>query len=159
MCGIAGGWASELVGGDALETALDALRHRGPDDGGVFRDGPVCLGMRRLAIIDLAGGRQPLANEDGTVTLVFNGEIYNYRELAVGLRGRGHVLRTDSDTEVLAHLYEDEGTNLLAPSAACSPSPSGTPAAGTSSGAGPLRQKTALLRAHALGRAAVRLGA
>src|SRR5690349_22396465 len=101
MCGILGGWSAELLGHEAVGDALDRLRHRGPDDGGTFRAGPVFLGMRRLAIIDLPGGRQPLANEDGSVVVVFNGEIYNYRELMAELRHRGHQFQTDSDTEVL----------------------------------------------------------
>jgi len=112
MCGIVGAWSAEGLSDEALRTALNCIQHRGPDDSGEFRDGPVALGMRRLAIIDLAGGRQPLGNEDGTVMVVFNGEIYNYRELAEELRRKGHVFKTDSDTEVLAHLYEEEGPML-----------------------------------------------
>jgi asparagine synthase (glutamine-hydrolysing) len=90
----------------------DALRHRGPDGDGFHTDGPVALGHRRLAIIDLAGGAQPIFNEDRTVAIVFNGEIYNYEELREELAGR-HVLATDSDTEVLVHLYEDHGEQML----------------------------------------------
>ncbi len=109
MCGIVGGWVEEGIDDEALNASLDAILHRGPDDFGTFRDPPVALGMRRLAIIDLPGGHQPLSNEDGTVTVVFNGEIYNYRELAEDLLARGHTLSSMSDTEVLVHLYEDEG--------------------------------------------------
>ncbi|HEY3355906.1 MAG TPA: asparagine synthase (glutamine-hydrolyzing) [Polyangia bacterium] len=111
MCGIAGA----LVPGGrppALAPALARLAHRGPDDEGSYADGPVAIGMRRLSIIDLAGGHQPLTNEDGTVVVVCNGEIYNYLELTRELAGRGHRLRTASDVEVLAHLYEDEGPDL-----------------------------------------------
>ena len=83
--------------------------HRGPDDEGHFVGEGVALGMRRLSIIDLAGGHQPIANEDETVWVVCNGEIYNYKELRVELEKQGHVFRTHSDTEVIVHLYEEEG--------------------------------------------------
>jgi asparagine synthase (glutamine-hydrolysing) len=88
--------------------------HRGPDDFGCYVDGGCALGMRRLSIIDLAGGHQPIANEDGSVQVVFNGEIYNYRELRDVLAARGHRFVTNSDTEVLVHLYEDEGLEGIA---------------------------------------------
>jgi asparagine synthase (glutamine-hydrolysing) len=90
----------------------DALRHRGPDGEGFHDDGPVALGHRRLAIIDLAGGDQPIFNEDRSLSIVFNGEIYNYRELREEIAGR-HVFSTQSDTEVLIHLYEDYGPEML----------------------------------------------
>jgi asparagine synthase (glutamine-hydrolysing) len=90
----------------------DALQHRGPDGDGLHVDGPVALGHRRLSIIDLAGGAQPIFNEDRSIAVVLNGEIYNYRELAEDLRCR-HELRTVSDTEVLVHLYEDLGEEML----------------------------------------------
>jgi asparagine synthase (glutamine-hydrolysing) len=83
--------------------------HRGPDGSGMFLDGPVGLGHRRLSIIDLAGGHQPLGNEDGTITVTFNGEIYNFGEIRPGLEARGHTLTTKSDTEVIVHLYEETG--------------------------------------------------
>ena len=91
----------------------DAIGHRGPDDWGTFIEGGFGLGMRRLSIIDLAGGHQPIANEDGTVQVVLNGEIYNHEELRRELRARGHQFRTRTDTEVLVHLYEDEGERML----------------------------------------------
>jgi asparagine synthase (glutamine-hydrolysing) len=94
---------------DVLEAMNETLVHRGPDSGGVFVDSVVGLAARRLAIIDLTGGDQPIANEDGTVHVVQNGEIYNYRELRKELEGRGHRFTTHSDTEVLVHLYEDRG--------------------------------------------------
>ncbi len=85
------------------------LVHRGPDDDGLFERGPVALAARRLSIIDLDHGHQPIANEDGSVVVVQNGEIYNYRELKRELEGRGHRFRTECDTEVLVHLYEEHG--------------------------------------------------
>lgn len=89
------------------------LLRRGPDDGGVFSGAGAGLAMRRLGIIDLAGGRQPIRNEDGTVWAVCNGEIYNYRELRAALRQRGHRFRTDADTEVIVHLYEEHGDEMV----------------------------------------------
>jgi asparagine synthase (glutamine-hydrolysing) len=116
MCGIAGvmrqGPAQEL--NDEVAGMVAALVHRGPDGEGILvRDG-VALGHRRLAIIDLEGGRQPLANEDGSVWVVFNGEIYNYRELRAQLEARGHVFATHSDTEVIVHAYEEWGPESVA---------------------------------------------
>ncbi len=87
--------------------------HRGPDDDGVYCNGPVGLAMRRLSIIDLDTGRQPVTNEDETVRIVFNGEIYNYRELKFDLVARGHRFRTESDTEVIVHLYEEHGIECV----------------------------------------------
>ena len=83
--------------------------HRGPDDEGIYAKGPVGLGMRRLSIIDLAGGHQPIHNEDKTIWVVFNGEIYNFPELRKDLIRSGHRFYTDCDTEVIVHLYEDYG--------------------------------------------------
>jgi asparagine synthase (glutamine-hydrolysing) len=87
--------------------------HRGPDEEGIYLGDGVALGMRRLSIIDLAGGQQPVPNEDGTIWVVFNGEIYNYRELRRQLKASGHVFRTDSDTETIVHLYEDLGPRCV----------------------------------------------
>jgi asparagine synthase (glutamine-hydrolysing) len=91
----------------------DVIRYRGPDDEGVYIDGPCGIGMRRLSIIDLSTGHQPLSNEDGSIWVVFNGEIYNYQELRQRLIGQGHRFRTNSDTETLVHLYEQEGIEGL----------------------------------------------
>jgi asparagine synthase (glutamine-hydrolysing) len=115
MCGIAGFVSTrpdaELSA--SLRHLTDAIRHRGPDDEGFFEAPEVGLGMRRLSIVDLAGGHQPIGNEDGSVQVVFNGEIYNYVELRAQLQARGHTLRTEGDTETLVHLYEDHGTDML----------------------------------------------
>ncbi len=112
MCGIAG-IIDPNVSAPAMQGLLqrmtDAIVHRGPDDEGFFIANGIGLGMRRLSIIDIAGGHQPIANEDGMVQVVFNGEIYNYLELRSALEQRGHIFRTCSDTEVIAHLYEEEG--------------------------------------------------
>jgi asparagine synthase (glutamine-hydrolysing) len=111
MCGICGtvSLTGDRVDAELLHRANETLFHRGPDSGGVYVNGIAGLAARRLAIIDLAAGDQPIANEDGTVHVVQNGEIYNFRELRADLEQRGHVFRTRSDTEVLAHLYEDRG--------------------------------------------------
>ena len=113
MCGILGGWSIQPVAAQTIRTALSRLLHRGPDDEGVYQSGPAFLGMRRLSIIDLARGHQPISNEDGTITVVFNGEIYNYKELISSLKCKGHSFKTDSDTEVLVHLYEDHGAEMV----------------------------------------------
>ena len=112
MCGIAGfaGWplgAEEA--GRSVRAMCDAILHRGPDDSGYFVAPEVALGMRRLSIIDVAGGQQPIGNEDGSVQVVFNGEIYNHHEVRRDLVGRGHRFRTRSDTETIVHLYEEMG--------------------------------------------------
>src|SRR4051812_8517722 len=104
ICGIAGN-----ADRDRLEAMLRTLVHRGPDSGGAFVDGPVALGARRLSIIDLAGGDQPIENEDGSLVVVQNGEIYNYPELRDELERLGHTFRTNCDTEVHLHLYEEHG--------------------------------------------------
>lgn len=114
MCGLAG-FAGDVGLGEAdVERMCDAVRHRGPDGEGLHHEsGRVGLGFRRLSIIDLEGGQQPLVNEDGRVRVTCNGEIYNFRELAAGLRCRGHELATGSDAEVIAHLYEERGADFL----------------------------------------------
>ncbi len=98
---------------DFLETGLSRLHHRGPDDSGTLVDGPLGMGARRLAVIDSEGGHQPLHNEDGTVSVVFNGEIYNHTDLRRDLTTRGHQFRTMCDTEVLVHLYEEDHDGFL----------------------------------------------
>ena len=116
MCGICGKLTfAPDSRGDSLEVRkmLDPIRHRGPDDEGIYCGCQIALGHRRLSIIDLNTGHQPLSNEDGTVWIVFNGEIYNYRELRRYLLQRGHAFRTESDTEVIVHLYEELGPGCL----------------------------------------------
>ena len=115
MCGIVGIVAfSERVRPDdeLLRTMCDTIRHRGPDDDGFAVSGPVGLGMRRLAIIDPEGGKQPVWNEDRSVTVVLNGEIYNYRELRRGLEAKGHRFRSNADSEILPHLWEEHGADF-----------------------------------------------
>jgi asparagine synthase (glutamine-hydrolysing) len=112
MCGIAGIYnlkSLEPVSPRLLKAMTDTLVHRGPDDEGFYISGPLGLGHRRLSIIDLEGGHQPLANEDETVWVVFNGEIYNFGDLHDDLVKKGHIFKTRSDTEVIVHLYEEEG--------------------------------------------------
>jgi asparagine synthase (glutamine-hydrolysing) len=112
MCGICGKLnfdRDEKVPQALLKAMADSILHRGPDDDGYFISGQIGLGFRRLSIIDLAGGHQPLSNEDGTIWIVFNGEIYNFQELREGLLKKGHTFRTKTDTEVIVHLYEEYG--------------------------------------------------
>jgi asparagine synthase (glutamine-hydrolysing) len=112
MCGIAGIYnfrSQEPVSPRLLKAMTDTLVHRGPDDEGLYISGPLGLGHRRLSIIDLEGGHQPITNEDESVWVVFNGEIYNFGELHDFLVKRGHIFKTRSDTEVIVHLYEEEG--------------------------------------------------
>jgi asparagine synthase (glutamine-hydrolysing) len=115
MCGIAGIVTRDghAVGTAEVRSMCDVLRHRGPDDEGLHAGAGASLGMRRLSIIDPEAGRQPVANEDGTVWAVLNGEIYNYRALRRELRGAGHVFTNGSDTETLVHLYEEHGLRLV----------------------------------------------
>lgn len=126
MCGIAGAiWfdPSRAIDEITLRRMTDVLRHRGPDDQGCFTAAyttrppydplpGVALGHRRLSVIDLAGGHQPITNEDGSIQLIFNGEIYNFRDLRRRLEGAGHTFRSNSDTETIIHLYEDEGVEF-----------------------------------------------
>ncbi len=114
MCGICGVASEDGLPEEAsnlVRNMCDVMIHRGPDDDGLFVDSKAVLGARRLSIIDVMGGGQPVTNEDRTVWVVFNGEIYNYRELRSTLESRGHRFATRSDTEVIAHAYEEYGTN------------------------------------------------
>lgn len=116
MCGIAGFIHSDSARpavAARLRAMCDSMFHRGPDEGGEYIEGSVALGMRRLSIIDVTGGRQPIANEDGTVWVVQNGEIYNYRALRREMEAKGHAFRTTSDTEVIVHLYEELGPDCV----------------------------------------------
>jgi asparagine synthase (glutamine-hydrolysing) len=114
MCGIAGFLLRNSQAQVADVRAMcDVIRHRGPDDAGYYVDGGCGIGMRRLSIIDLSTGHQPISNEDGSIWIVFNGEIYNYQELRDDLISRGHKFRTNSDTETIVHLYEEEGPEAL----------------------------------------------
>ncbi len=116
MCGICGAFSLEGTTGVDREVLLGMVRqlfHRGPDEQGILRGPGLGLGHARLSIIDLAGGRQPMGNEDGSVWVVFNGEIYNYLELMPLLEEKGHTFRTRSDTEVLLHLWEEEGPAMV----------------------------------------------
>jgi asparagine synthase (glutamine-hydrolysing) len=116
MCGICGvAWTDQALapGESTLASMISRLEHRGPDDSGLHRDDHAALGFRRLSIVDLTGGHQPLSNEAGTVWTVFNGEIYNFPALRRRLEAKGHTLRSTGDTEVLVHLYEDEGPGLF----------------------------------------------
>jgi asparagine synthase (glutamine-hydrolysing) len=112
MCGIAGFFRPGRPAEEfAVRQMCDVIVHRGPDDEGVHVENDCGIGMRRLSIIDLYTGHQPISNEDGTVWLVFNGEIYNYQEIREELEGRGHRFATQSDTETLVHLYEEYGVD------------------------------------------------
>ncbi|MFI5331179.1 MAG: asparagine synthase (glutamine-hydrolyzing) [Desulfobaccales bacterium] len=115
MCGICGilNLDGQPVPGEVLQAMTALLRHRGPDDEGYFLEGGIGLGFRRLAIIDLSGGRQPMANEDGALQVVFNGEIYNFRDLRSQLQQQGHIFQTSSDTEVIVHGYEAWGPEVV----------------------------------------------
>src|SRR2546422_2477722 len=115
MCGIAGKFNLNRrpVDADLIAQMGGRLAHRGPDDEGYYVSGPIGLASRRLSIIDLDTGRQPISNEDGTVWVVLNGEIYNFVELRNELERRGHHFRTRTDTEVIVHLYEEKGPGLL----------------------------------------------
>lgn len=116
MCGICGKLnldQNRSVDPALIQAMLDTIRHRGPDDQGVYFAGQVGLGHRRLSIIDLSTGHQPLSNEDGTLWIVFNGEIYNFQELRTFLLSKGHTFKTKTDTEVIVHLYEELGPECL----------------------------------------------
>jgi asparagine synthase (glutamine-hydrolysing) len=116
MCGICGKLEfhpEAKIAPNLLEKMADAIVHRGPDDEGYYLNGQIGLGFRRLSIIDLSGGHQPLSNENDSMWIVFNGEIYNYQELRAELVSKGHVFRTKSDTEVIVHLFEEYGRECV----------------------------------------------
>src|SRR5437868_14460913 len=116
MCGICGQFnfaRNEPVEPEKIRRMTGSIRHRGPDDEGYLISGPLGLGFRRLSIIDLAGGHQPMSDVEETVLVIFNGEIYNYRELRAELRSKGHEFRTNSDTEVIIHGYKEWGAEVL----------------------------------------------
>jgi asparagine synthase (glutamine-hydrolysing) len=113
MCGVAGYCGTDGTVGAQLKLALDELHHRGPDEQGTHLSDGVAMGAVRLSIIDVAGGSQPIYNEDGTVAVVYNGEIFNYRELRESLVRKGHAFTTNTDTEVLVHLYEEDGPEMV----------------------------------------------
>src|SRR5204863_9112497 len=115
MCGIAGiiSFDGSPVYLEELRAMCGAIAHRGPDDEGFYLGTGAGLGMRRLSIIDLEAGRQPIRNEDGSVWVVFNGEIYNFHELRKELESRGHKFSTSTDTEVIVHSYEEFGPRAV----------------------------------------------
>src|SRR3989304_7051721 len=116
MCGIAGilNLNDEVkVSSDLLKRMFSAIKHRGPDEFGSYKDADAGFAHARLSIIDLSGGQQPMSNEDGTVWITFNGEIFNYVELRQELLKKGHTFSTQSDTEVIIHLYEEYGEGCL----------------------------------------------
>ena len=116
MCGICGKAAlnsEQRVRPAQVERMKDAIYHRGPDDDGTYVSNQAVLGHRRLSIIDLRTGKQPISNEDGTIWIVFNGEIYNFKELRTQLIQAGHVFTTNTDTEVIVHLYEQYGKDCV----------------------------------------------
>jgi asparagine synthase (glutamine-hydrolysing) len=114
MCGICGvvqvtGAARPVVAPDVLDTMTDAMIHRGPSDRGTYAADGIALGARRLSIVDVAGGHQPVSNENGMVWAVQNGELYNHEDLRRQLAAEGHNFRSDCDTDILPHLYEHSG--------------------------------------------------
>src|SRR5438046_461699 len=116
MCGICGQFnfqRHEPVERETIVRMARLIAHRGPDDQGFFIAGPVGLGFRRLSIIDLAGGHQPMSDAEESVWVIFNGEIYNYKELRAELQTKGHQFRTNSDTEVIIHGYKQWGTDVF----------------------------------------------
>src|SRR5882724_9006228 len=117
MCGINGIALSPRSGlsvdPHALARMRDVITHRGPDDEGLFIDGPIGLGHRRLSIVDVASGHQPMTNEDASLHITYNGEIYNHADFRSTLEARGHTYQTHCDTETILHLYEEYGENCV----------------------------------------------
>jgi asparagine synthase (glutamine-hydrolysing) len=117
MCGINGiafsSKSGRVVNESLLAKMRDVIRHRGPDDSGEFIAGPIGLGHRRLSIVDVAAGHQPMTNEDDSLRITYNGEIYNHADFRESLESKGHVYRTHCDTETILHLYEEHGENCI----------------------------------------------
>src|SRR6188768_2342237 len=114
MCGIAGYTHSpSQAGASTIRRMTDAIRHRGPDDSGFYCDDSVSLGHRRLSIIDLSTGQQPMTNEDNNLQIIFNGEIFNHASIRTELVRAGHVYKTHSDTETILHAYEQYGPECV----------------------------------------------
>ena len=113
MCGICGKYSPTGAKPDEIRSMMQTIVHRGPDDEGIYINGPIGLGNRRLSVIDIPGGKQPICNEDESVWIVYNGEIYNYKQLRQELEQKGHIFRTNSDTEVIVHLYEELGERCV----------------------------------------------
>jgi asparagine synthase (glutamine-hydrolysing) len=113
MCGICGKYSPSGVQPEEIKHMLDLIAHRGPDDSGYYIHGRIGLGNRRLSIIDLESGKQPISNEDDTIWIVYNGEMYNYPRLRFQLESKGHIFRTNSDTEAIVHLYEEMGERCV----------------------------------------------
>ena len=113
MCGFCGFTGSIQDRENIIKKMMSKIIHRGPDSEGVHTDEKITMGFRRLSIIGLSDGSQPMYNEDGSLVLVFNGEIYNYKDLREELIKKGHIFKTHADTEVLVHLYEEKGRDML----------------------------------------------
>jgi len=113
MCGFCGFTGKVKDSENIIKKMMDRIVHRGPDSAGIHCDDNITMGFRRLSIIDLSDGSQPMYNEDNSIVIVFNGEIYNYKSLRETLIGKGHIFKTNADTEVLVHLYEEKGQNML----------------------------------------------
>ena len=116
MCGICGKIYYDQqrpAEAEILNSMCDTIIHRGPDEHGIYTNGPVGLGSTRLSIIDVEGGHMPLSNEDGTVWIAYNGEVYNFPHLRKRLEQAGHQFATHSDTETIVHLYEEEGDDFV----------------------------------------------
>jgi asparagine synthase (glutamine-hydrolysing) len=113
ICGIVNFNKTQKVHEREIRSMMDAMDHRGPDQEGLFIDEFAGIGHRRLSIIDLSSGRQPVSNEDGSIWIVFNGEIYNFQQLRADLEAKGHLFSTKTDTEVIVHCYEEYGYAFL----------------------------------------------
>src|SRR5437016_3351784 len=112
ICGIAYADRAQIADASLIAAMSDSISHRGPDDAGVHVVGNVGLGHRRLSIVDVSGGHQPMSNEDGRVWITFNGEVYNHADFRARLESNGHHYKTRCDTEAIIHLYEDLGADV-----------------------------------------------